>query len=298
MKTSFSILSSITLLIICLFFPLTGLTQQQPNENSITKDISLTHIDGNTTLNLDLSKHLGLTGAELKKLAENLSIGVLEKTPDTAKGVTIEMLKPIESTFQPKALVLREIITYPPKVMGVLYESKKENWLNNSKDLSEKLVEEFDKVITQFQSEIISPQNTILIKIYNTTKSRINLKNWKIRITYGTMPDDNTERVIDGMSNVNVGKWKPAKSHKPIEPLYEFYGVTLSRKIDFELLNDTTKTQNEQLSAISDGTLKAGWDMKKSPNLPQWIEIHNTTGQLKHMKDPLILVIPNKKSEY
>ncbi len=294
MKTSFSILSSITLLIICLFFPLTGSTQQQPNENPITKDISLTHIDGNTTLNLDLSKHLGLTNAELKKLADSLSIGVLEKTPDTAKGVTIEMLKPIESTFHPNALVLREIITYPAKVMGVLYESKKENWLN-SKDLSEKLVEEFDKVKTPFQSEIISPQNTILIKIYNTTKSRINLKNWKIRITYGTMPDDNTERVIDGMSNVNVGEWKPAKSPKPIEPRYESYGVTLSRKIDFELLNDTTKTQNEQLSAISDGTRKTGWDMKKSPNLPQWVEIQDLTGQLKHMKDPLILVIPNKK---
>ena len=82
MKSTFSILGIITLLIASFCFPPTGSTQQKSDQNSLTKDISLSHIDGNTTLNLDFSKHLGLTGAEIKKLADSLSIGVLEKTPD------------------------------------------------------------------------------------------------------------------------------------------------------------------------------------------------------------------------
>ena len=243
MKVTFSILGIITLLIAVLCFPPTGSTQQKSDENSITKDISLTHIDGNTTLNLDFSKHLGLTDAEIKKLAASLSIGITEKTPASTKGVTIEMLKPLDATLHPNALVIREIITYPARVINVRVKTKERKWLDlNSKELSEKLVVEFDQDKTPVQTEIIGPKNTILIKIYNTTKSRINLKNWKFRFTYGTIPDDNAKRVIDRMSNVNVEAWKPEKQSKPEEPLYDSYGVTLSRKIDLKLLNDPTKT--------------------------------------------------------
>ena len=293
MKATFSVVGIISLVLVCLCIPLTGSTQQELNENRITKDISLTHIDGNTTLSLDLSKHLGLTNAELKKLADSLSIGVLETIPASAKGATIEMLKPLDSTFYPNALVFRKIITNPAKVMDVQIEIKEEKWLNN-KDLAEEILAHFDKGKIPVKTEIIVPKNTVLLKIYNTTKSRINLKNWKIRFTYGTIPDDNTDRVIDRMSNVNVEEWKPAKQPKLVEPLYDSYGVTLSRKIDFKLLNDPTKTQDDQLSAISDGTHQIGWEIKKTPNLSSWVEIHDITGQFKHNKEPWMFVVPNE----
>ena len=54
------------------------------------------------------------------------------------------------------------------------------------------------------------------------------------------------------------------------------------------------KTQKEQLSAISDGTHKTGWDIKMSLNLPQWVEVHDPTRQLGHSKGRVILVIPNE----
>ena len=33
----------------------------------------------------------------------------------------------------------------------------------------------------------------------------------------------------------------------------------MTRKIDFKLLNDPTKTQSEQLTAISDGMINENW---------------------------------------
>lgn len=34
--------------------------------------------------------------------------------------------------------------------------------------------------------------------------------------------------------------------------------------------------------------------MKESPNLSSWIEIHDSTGKLNHLKEPFTLVIPNE----
>ena len=282
-----------TLLIIFLCFPITGSTQQKSDKNSFTKDISLSHVDGNTTLNLDFSKHLDLTGAEVKKLADSLSIGVLEKTPAISEGVTIEILQPIDTNFHANALVIREIKTYPEKDMDVRIKIKEKEWLN-SKELSKESILEPDKDKTPIQADIIGPKQTVLVKILNTTKSRISLKNWQIRFTYKTATGAANPRVIDRMSNAIEDVWRRVKQPKLVEPLIDSYSVTLSRKIDFKLLNDPTKTRNEQLSAISDGTRQIGWAMKKSSNFPQWIEIHDITGQLKHLDEPYILLVPNE----
>ena len=56
-KVAFPIIGVIALLIAGLCVPTASFAQQKPNETSITKDISLTHIDGGKTLTLDLSKH-------------------------------------------------------------------------------------------------------------------------------------------------------------------------------------------------------------------------------------------------
>lgn len=302
-KVTFSIIGIISLVLIGLCIPITGSTQQKSVEDLITKDISLTHIDGNTTLNLNLTTHLGLTDADVKKLENSLYMGVLEKALASTKGVTIEILQPIDSTFHPNALVIREIITNPARDTDVRitieerWQIKEEGWLN-SQDFSEKSLLKSDRGKTPVQTDIfgIEPKNTVLVKIYNTTKSRISLKNWQIRFTYGTATGAANPRIIDRMSNANEKEWKPTKQPKTVELLYDSYSVTFSRKIDSKLLNDTTKTQNEQLAAISDGTRKIGWDIKKSPNLFQWIEIHDIDGQLKHLNKPLILFVPNESS--
>ena len=177
--------------------------------------------------------------------------------------------------------------------MDIRVKIQEKKWLN-SKELSEVIIEETDKSKIPIQADIIGPKQTVLVKILNTTKSRISLKNWQIRFTYKTATGAANPRVIDRMSNAIEDVWRREKQPKPVEPLFDSYSVTLSRKIDFKLLNDPTKTRNEQLSAISDGTLQTGWDMKKSPNLPQWVEIHDITGQLKHLDEPYILFVPNE----
>ncbi len=153
----------------------------------------------------------------------------------------------------------------------------------------------FCRIDLRHLTEIIGPKNTALLKIYNTTKSRINLKNWQIRFTFGTIPDTAADRVIDRLSNVNEKEWKRENPPNKVEPLHDSYSITFSRKIDFELLNDPTKTQDEQLSAIFDGTHQTSWDIKKSPNLPSWIEIQDPKGGLLNLKGQYILILPSEK---
>jgi len=294
MKIMISSIGIIALLIVGMYISTTGFAQQKPDENSITKDILLTHIDGNTTLNLDLSKHIGLTSTEIKKLIDNLSLGMAEKAPDSIKGVTVEILKPLNATLHRNVLVISEIKTYPVKDMDVRVKIKEREWLN-SKELSDMVEVEFDKDKVPVITEIIGPKNTALLKIYNTTKSRINLKNWQIRFTFGTIPDTAADRVIDRLSNVNEKEWKRENPPNKVEPLHDSYSITFSRKIDFELLNDPTKTQDEQLSAIFDGTHQTSWDIKKSPKLPQWIEIQDPKGGLLNLKGQYILILPSEK---
>lgn len=272
-KVTFPIIGFITLLIVGLCILTTSFAQQKPNETSITKDISLTHVDGGKTLTLDLSKHLGLTTNEIKKLANSLSIGMIDNVADPAKGVTIELLKPADSPLHFKALVIRDITT---KTAGSVVRTTRPTDVEvkvefddlpkaiDGAELRKEFLKEVDKNKVVVRAVVRASRDTIWINLYNSTKSRINLKKWQIRLTYGSIPDEadtETTRVIDRMSNVGdkVKDQLSPKLHNPPTG-FVFPGHSrMSRQIDFELLNDPTKTQDEQLSAISDGTRQMSW---------------------------------------
>ena len=270
-KVTFPIIGFIALLIVGLCILTTSFAQQKPNETSITKDISLTHVDGGKTLTLDLSKHLGLTANEIKKLANSLSIEMIDNVADPVKGVTIELLKPTDSTLHSKALVIRDITT---KSTGRLVNAGggadvKVEFYDLPKaidgaELRKEFLKEVDKNKVVVRDVVRTSRDTIYINLYNTTKSRINLKKWQIRLTYGSIPDEtDTEspRIIDRMSNVGdkVKDLLSPKLHNPPTGFVFPGNSRMSRQIDFGLLNDPTKTQDEQLSAISDGTLQTSW---------------------------------------
>ena len=271
-KITFSIISFVMLLTASLSYP-TSVFAQQALENSITKDIPLTHphIDGDGVLTLNLSKDLGLTADEIVEFVNALSVSAGETgTLEVAtKGGTIELLKPANSSIHPKSLVLREIKTeLVAEVVGA--DGKDGEFI-------------FRLPPQPFPDEsIIEIKKVVLIKLYNTTKSRINLQDWQIRFTYGTSLDTATERVIDRMSNVDAKTWVHSKQRDP-QNIFSVKRLTMSRQIDFERLIDPMKTQDEQLSAISDGTLQTGWNINMKPvkpepvgnGLPQWIEIYN-----------------------
>jgi hypothetical protein len=311
-KATFSIISVIALLIAGLCVPTISFAQQKPNETSITKDISLTHVDGGKTLTLDISKHLGLTTNEIKKLANSLSIGMIDNVADPAKGVTIELLKPADSTLHSKALVIRDITmkttgsvvrTTSPADVEVKVEFNDLPKAIDGAELQKELLNELDKNKVVVRNVVRASRDTIWINLYNTTKSRINLKKWQIRLTYGSIPDETdteTTRVIDRMSSVG-DKVKDQLSPKLHNPPTEFVfpgNSRMSRQIDFELLNDPTKTQDEQLSAISDGTLqtswKKGWSIKTVIRQPTWIDIHDSKHKLKNLNNDVIWIAPSE----
>lgn len=271
-KITFSIISFVMLLMVSLSFSTSVFAQQTP-ENSITKDIPLTHIDGDGRLMLDLSKDLGFTAGEIGRLLNTLSVSAGEAGTFevAAKGGTIELLKPADSTVQSKMLIIREI------KMELIAEVGD----NEDKDGAYKV---------QLRSEFLQEKPTILIKqvvsigLYNTTKSRINLQDWQIRFTYGASPDVTTERVIDKMSTVDEKAWVHSEQHDP-QDVFFFRRFTMSRQIDIELLNDPTKTKDEQLSAISDGTRQAGWrvNFKVLHEHNGWIEIYSRKRENGHV---------------
>lgn len=271
-KITFSIISFVMLLMVSLSFSTSVFAQQTP-ENSITKDIPLTHIDGDGRLMLDLSKDLGFTAGEIGRLLNTLSVSAGEAGTFevAAKGGTIELLKPADSTVQSKMLIIREI------KMELIAEVGD----NEDKDGAYKV---------QLRSEFLQEKPTILIKqvvsigLYNTTKSRINLQDWQIRFTYGASPDVTTERVIDKMSTVDEKAWVHSEQHDP-QDVFFFRRFTMSRQIDIELLNDPTKTKDEQLSAISDGTRQAGWrvNFKVLHEHNGWIEIYSRRRENGHV---------------
>ncbi|MDE0683642.1 MAG: hypothetical protein OXI63_12050 [Candidatus Poribacteria bacterium] len=263
----------VMLLIASLSFSTSVFAQQTTGNSIITEDIPLTHphIDGDGSLTLNLSKDLGLTADEVVEVVNALSVSVGETgTLEVAtKGGTIELLKPANSAIHPKALVLREIKTeFVAEVVGA--DGKDEEFI-------------FRLTPKSFPDEsIILIKKVVLIKLYNTTKSRINLQDWQIRFTSGVNPDATTERVIDRMSNVDEKTWTHSKQRDP-QNIFSVKSLIMSRQIDFELFIDPMKTRDEQLSAISDGTLQTGWNINMKPvkpepvgnGLPQWIEIYN-----------------------
>ena len=310
-KATFPIIGVITLLIAGLCLPTASFAQQKSNETSITKDISLPHIDGGATLTLSLSKHLGLTANEMKKLANSLSIGMIENVTDPAKGITIKLLKPADSTLHSKAIVIRDITTH---AMGRIVETTGTAGVKvrvefdppkliDSTELRKELSKKSDNNKVVVRKVVKAPRDTIVINLYNTTKSRINLKNWQIRFTHGSIPDATdieAARVIDRMSNVGY----KVKDRSSLKPHNSPTGIVfpgnsrLSRKIDFELLNDPTKTQDEQLSAISDGILQTswqkGWSVKTVTRQPTWIDIHDSKDKLKNFINDGIWVAPTE----
>ncbi|RKU25036.1 hypothetical protein C6497_16815 [Candidatus Poribacteria bacterium] len=254
-----------------------ALAQQKPNENILTKEINYSHVDGGKKLTLEVSKHLGFKSDEINKLIHVLSVSQLKNIDTSFENVTIELLKPANSDIHPKSLVIREIRSSSLSNL----ELKHIEEIELSKDVLENLNIK-DKYIVVLKNAI-AKRNRVYIKLHNTTKSRINLKDWQIRITYGFDPflkRDKDPRIIDIMNYVNQEE-KGAKSPKldKAAPDFIFPGyITLTRKIDFNLLNDPTKTRSEQLDAISDGMKNENWTInwmhKLTTTIPNWVEIH------------------------
>lgn len=304
-KVTFTIIGIIAILMIGLCIPTANFAQEKPKENSITKNIMLPHhIDGGTTIMLDLSRHIGLTDDETKRLTNALSVKQTDKVAAT-KGVTIELLKPLNSIVHSKSLVIRQIKVNP--AVNIVDAAKhadvkvgftfKIQTPVDDVALQEELIKQLDGNNVIFTEAVHANRDTVLIRLYNTTKSRINLKNWQIRLTYGAMPDTTeatTVSVVDRMSNVNEKVEVLPKLRKTRTGIDLPRNIIMFRKIDFKLLDDPTKTHDEQLAAISDGTRQSGWHMKKSSNQPEWAEINDAENKLKNQKEPLILVVPGK----
>lgn len=303
-KVTFTIIGIIAILMIGLCIPTANFAQEKPKENSITKNIMLPHhIDGGTTIMLDLSRHIGLTDDETKRLTNALSVKQTDKAAN--KGVTIELLKPLNSIVHSKALVIRQIKVNP--AVNIVDAAKhadvkvgftfKIQTPVDDVTLQEELIKQLDGNNIIFTEAVQANRDRVLIRLYNTTKSRINLKNWQIRLTYGAMPDATgatTVRVVDRMSNVNEKVEVLPKLRNARTGIDLPRNIIMFRKIDFKLLDDPTKTQDEQLAAISDGTRQSGWHMKKPSNQPEWAEINDAENKLKAQKEPLILVVPGK----
>lgn len=289
--------------------------QQQPNEYILTKDITYSHVDGGKKITLDVSKHLDLKSEEIKKLIHILSVSQFKNIATSFKGVKIELLKPADSDIHPKSLVIREIRSSSSgKLVYKLDELPKELELNLSQLEDIESPKEILKDLDIKSNEIIvlndgiDARNTLYIKLHNTTKSRINLKDWKIRITYGSTPfmkGEKDPRIIDIMSYDNQkgnGETLPILGNSAPDYIFPGY-ITMKRKIDFKLLNNPSKTQNEQLTAISDGMINENWGInwtyKFIETVPSWVEISDDTETLIKIKDKngIIWINPDAKDK-
>ena len=260
-KMRFLIIHVVVLLLTGLGIS-TSAVSQQISENSIIKDIPSMHIDGGDMRVLDLSEDLALWDSQVWRLAKALSVEGAGTAKVYREGVTIELLKPSGTPAHSKAIVIRKIQS---KSTTELLEKKMAESAGIRFQLDELFSEGF----------IIELHHAVLIEIYNTTKSRVNLYDWQIRITYGAMPDATDAAigtVIDKMSNVDKGAWKYPDSRNPQRRSLTAK-VSMYRHIDGKHLNDPAKTLDEQLSAISDGTRQAGWNISV-PSAQDWLEIY------------------------
>ena len=182
-------------------------------------------------------------------------------------GVTIELLKPTDSIAHSKALVIRQIT---PKHLAQLVEKEKAELSAVRFHLDELFKKGYIVVLS----------HTVLIEFYNTTKSRINLQKLANSVHLQAMPDAaeaTINRIIDTMSNIDDRDWGHRNPQGPERVLSG--NVSMFRHVDLESLNDPTKTQDEQLAAISDGTLQTGWDISEVPREHAWIEVYNATNE-------------------
>lgn len=308
----FPIFNIFVLLIVGICVCSIAFAQQKPNENTLTKDITFSHVDGGKKITLDASKHLDLNSDEIEKLIKVLSVSQIENIDTSFQGVLIELLKPANSDIQPKSLVIREIrssssskILYIHKEKPIELDLKQIEELELPKSLIEDLNILADTIVVP-KNDIDTRNNKVYIKLHNTTKSRINLEDWQIRITYGSalfLKKDKDPQIIDIMSYVDErdnGEKLPQLGNSAPDFIFPGY-ITMTRKIDFTLLSDPAKTQSEQLAAISDGMKNKNWVInwthKVTTAIPSWIEIHDDIENLIHNKDKnsIIWINPDSK---
>ena len=270
MKAKFTFLAIALAVLLCL--PAAVLAQQ-------TIKLPPNAVNGGEKLVLDSPTRLGITPAALQEISAAL-----------ARSATIELLKPADSTAQPKDLVITKVSWG----REVLHTEIHELHIGPKTVLVGDLVGDSEHRV----SYIIKGQpEPILIVLHNTTKSRIDLQGWQLRVTPGAIPDE-TDRVIDRMSSVNIDFAASFWLVIPDETLTE--GLTqetvlmphkfsISREIDYASLNDPGMTRTEQLRGIPDGIDAESWnassgfeaEMVKMHNglVNGWIELRSITDE-------------------
>lgn len=258
MKAKFTFLAIALVVLLCL--PAAVLAQQ-------TIELPPNAVNGGGKLVLDSPTRLGITPTALQEISAAL-----------ATSATIELLKPADSTAQPKDLVITKV-----------------SWEREVRtNFHELIVGDSEHRV----SYIIKGQpEPILIVLHNTTKSRIDLQGWQLRVTPGAIPDE-TDRVIDRMSSVDIeftpSFWLEVSDEALAERLTQDtvlmpHKFSISREIDYASLNDPGKTRTEQLRGIPDGTEPGSWkassgfeaEMVKMHNglVNGWIELRSATDE-------------------
>lgn len=257
MRTKCTFLTIALVTLLCL--PAAVLAQQ-------TIELPPNVVNGGETFSLNSASRLGITAAELKKLSETL-----------AEGATIELLKPVNSTAKPKALVISKV-----RWTGEFAAVGIQKVLNGGETIQRQLQPHGTNPPVEY---IIPGSLSATIVLHNTTKSRIDLQGWQLRITHGAIPDE-TEAAIDRVSSVGAAFPQTRRQDTRelilvVEPQGEISlpprSFSMTRKIDYANVNDPGKTRAEQLSGIPDGINPESWEASTEPEFA-WIEIHNGLG--------------------
>lgn len=271
MKANFTFLAIALVVLLCL--PAAVLAQQ-------TIELPSNAVNGGGKLVLDSPTRLGITPTALQEISAAL-----------ARSATIELLKPADSTAQPKDLVITKV-----------------SWEREVRtNFHELIVGDSEHRV----SYIIKGQpEPILIVLHNTTKSRIDLQGWQLRVTPGAIPDE-TDRVIDRMSSVDIefapSFWLEGSDETQAERLTQDtvlvpHKFSISREIDYASLNDPGMTRTEQLRGIPDGINAESWnassgfeaEMVKMHNglVNGWIELRSASDEPIDLKKWILVVRP------
>ncbi len=243
MKAKFTFLAIALVVLLCL--PTAVLAQQ-------TIELPPNAVNGGGKLVLDSPTRLGITPTALQEISAAL-----------ARSATIELLKPADSTAQPKDLVITKV-----------------SWEREMRtEFHELIVGDSEHRV----SYIIKGQpEPILIVLHNTTKSRIDLQGWQLRVTPDAIPDE-TDRVIDRMSSVDIefapSFWLEVSDETLAEGLTQDtvlvpHKFSISREIDYARINDPGKTRTEQLRGIPDGIDAESWKASSGFEA-EMVEMHN-----------------------
>ena len=271
MKAKFTFLVIALVVLLCL--PAAVLAQQ-------TIELPPNTVNGGGKLVLDSATRLGITPTALQEISAAL-----------ARSATIELLKPADSTAQPKDLVITKV-----------------SWEREvHTNFHELIVGDSEHRVAYILKGQPEP---ILIVLHNTTKSRIDLQGWQLRVTPGAIPDE-TDRVIDRMSSVDIefapSFWLEVSDETQAEGLTQDtvlvpHKFSISREIDYASLNDPGMTRTEQLRGIPDGINAESWkassgfeaEMVKMHNglVNGWIELRSITDEPIDLKKWIRVVRP------